>query len=288
LRIDEALLRFHAFQILERDARMKSSQKLLSLLILSSLLLLTSACTQLFRAQEKPKPQDKGGIELLMLVKADKAQLNQAIEQTMAVIQKRCDQLNIYCKLQRQYSDQIKLRFSSEMESSRVKNILVAEGLEVRAVVSPLSPSPLQTYRSQAEAAAAAGTDKDVLVYDEGEGSKSFVITERTPIVTGQDVRSAEAVPSTADSKSYAITFQLKPEGAARFSEWTGTHINNYLAIIMNKQVKSVAYIKSQISDSGEISGNYTKQEAEDVANILLSGNLPAPVELLEEKTYRP
>ena len=50
----------------------------------------------------------------------------------------------------------------------------------------------------------------------------------------------------------------------------------------------TVAFIKSQISDTGQINGHFNKQEAEDTALVLVSGNLPAPVELVEEGAYKP
>ncbi|MBC7911929.1 MAG: hypothetical protein H7Y30_15585 [Pyrinomonadaceae bacterium] len=264
---------------------MLSSHKLLLALLL--LVCTTSACAQLFRRQEKQKPQDKGGTELLMSVKADATQMDRIVEETMAVIRKRCERLNIYCKLQRQSGDQIILRFSSSMETGRVKNILLSEGMEMRAVVSTPSPAPAQTYSTQAEAAEAAGTDKDVLPFVK-DGNKNFVVVERTPIVTGQDVREAKAVSYTGAADDNAISFYLKPGGAMRLAAWSGANINNYLAIILNKEARTVVYIRSQISDSGEINGRFTKEEAGDIAEILMSGNLPAPVEALEEKTYKP
>ena len=51
----------------------------------------------------------------------------------------------------------------------------------------------------------------------------------------------------------------------------------------MNDEVKSIAYIKGQIFDQGQITGNFTKQSAEDIAQVLNSGALPVPVKIVEE-----
>ncbi|HEY0323352.1 MAG TPA: hypothetical protein VGC66_20510 [Pyrinomonadaceae bacterium] len=257
-------------------------QKLLSPLV--ALLLLLSAnlaCTRFFRRQA---PQDKGGLLLVIAVKADSAQLEQSIARTIAVIERRCDQLAVYCKLERQGSDQIELRISGGMEPERIKSVLLSEGLEMRPVVSKPSPYPLESYSTQAEAATAAGTDKDVTLYNQ-DGKKSFVVVERTPIVTGEDVSRATAVPV---SNNYQVAFNLKSEGAARLRAWTGANINKYIAIILNKEARTVASIKSEIGDSGVITGRFTKQEAEDIAHVLMTGNLPAPVEMVKEGTYKP
>jgi preprotein translocase subunit SecD len=53
--------------------------------------------------------------------------------------------------------------------------------------------------------------------------------------------------------------------------------------VLLNNEVKSIAFIKSQIFDTGMINGNFTKQAAEDLAYVLTSGPLPAPVKIIEE-----
>ncbi len=55
------------------------------------------------------------------------------------------------------------------------------------------------------------------------------------------------------------------------------------MGVVLNDEVKSIAYIKSQISDQGEISGRFTKQSAEDLAHTLNSGALPAPIKIVSE-----
>ncbi|MEP6707331.1 MAG: hypothetical protein ABJC05_07415, partial [Pyrinomonadaceae bacterium] len=110
-----------------------------------------------------------------------------------------------------------------------------------------------------------------------------WVVVESPPIVDGNELRNATAVPSRTGRDEYYISFSLKPAGAEKFGAWTGSHINSYLGVALNDEVKSVAYIKSQIFDQGEISGRFTKQSAEDIAQVLNSGALPAPVKIVEE-----
>jgi preprotein translocase subunit SecD len=273
---------------------MKRPHNLLSLLPVLLLLSPISACNM---AGRMFGPKDEGGLYLIVGVKADADRLEQSVSQTMAVMQKRCEQLGVRCKLQKHGGDksgQIMLRISNPQDPERIKSVLLSEGMELRAVVSPPSPAPLQTFATQSEAAAVAGADKDVLPYLEREegaaaNPQKFVIVERTPIVTGQDIRHAEAIAGMSGLKDdYQVNFQLIPEGAERFGRWTGANINNYLAIVLNKQVRSAAFIKSQILDNGQINGRFTKQQAEDIAIVLRSGNLPAGIQALEEGTYKP
>jgi preprotein translocase subunit SecD len=60
------------------------------------------------------------------------------------------------------------------------------------------------------------------------------------------------------------------------------------MGVVLNNEVKSIAFIKSQITDSGEIEGRFTKQSADDLALTLRSGALPAPIEYQEERTVGP
>jgi preprotein translocase subunit SecD len=120
------------------------------------------------------------------------------------------------------------------------------------------------------------------------EGSESqFVIVEKEAIVTGEHVRSAYAVSRTGSDFDYQISFTLNPEGASKFGDWTGKNINNYLAVVLDDKVQSVAYIKSQISDMGEISGRFTKASAEEIALSLNSGYLPADLKIIEERAFK-
>lgn len=271
---------------------MKAQHKPLSLLLILLLLSLGSSCNWTGRRFE---PKDEGGMYLVIGVKAAAAQLSQSIEQTIAVMQKRCDELGIYCKLERQSgdkADQIMLRISNPKDPERIKSILFSQGMEICAVVSPPSPAPVKTYSTLVEADAEAGTGQEALPYQErgdGAGAKAekFVVVEIVPIVTGQDIRDAEAVQNRAVN-DYMINFQLTPAGAQRMGEWTGANIDRYMAVLLNKTVRSVAYLKSQIFDDVQISAHFTKEEAEDIALVLKSGNLPAPIRPLEEGVYKP
>src|SRR5207245_6140949 len=91
-----------------------------------------------------------------------------------------------------------------------------------------------------------------------------------------------------AGGNRYQITFSLKKNGADKFGAWTGANINEYMGVVLNDEVKSVAYIKSQIFDSGEITGNFTKEQADDLALTLRSGALPAGIQYQEERTVGP
>jgi preprotein translocase subunit SecD len=208
-----------------------------------------------------------------------------------------------------QSSHQILLQMPGVQDPERVKNILQGQSrLELVHVVGPPNPAPATTYTSEAEAIASlnsAGTvppNRKVMVYQERiektsngttdpnqQKPKQWVVVEMPAIIDGSELRNASAIPSAGGrADDYEINFSLKKTGAEKFGAWTGAHINEYMGVVLNGEVKSIAFIKSQIFDSGQINGRFTKQSAEDLALTLRSGALPAPIEYLEERTVGP
>src|SRR6185295_7114716 len=93
---------------------------------------------------------------------------------------------------------------------------------------------------------------------------KRWVAVEQPAIVDGADLTKAVATASTSGGTNYDIQFSLNKAGATKFGTWTASHIDQYLGIVLDDEVKSIAFIKSQITDQGVISGHFTKQSAED------------------------
>jgi len=232
-----------------------------------------------------------------------------ATTQALNIIDSRINALGIAePTLQRhgaETSHQILLQMPGVQDPERVKDILKGESrLELVHVISPPNPSPAATYPTEADAIASlnsGGTvppNRRVLPYAERiEKSadpnqpkpKQWVVVEMPAIIDGSELRNASAIPTQGGrSDDYEINFSLKKSGADKFGAWTGSHISEYMGVVLNGEVKSVAFIKSQIFDSGQISGRFTKQSAEDLALTLRSGALPAPIEYLEERTVGP
>ena len=204
-----------------------------------------------------------------------------------------------------QSAHQILLQMPGVQDPERVKEILKGESrLELVHVISPPSPAPATDYATQQDAIASlnsAGTippNRRVLPHSERlektedpnqQRQKRWVVVETPAIIDGSELRNATAVPTQGGrADDYEINFSLKRSGADKFGAWTGSHINEYMGVVLNDEVKSVAFIRSQIFDSGQITGRFTKNSAEDLALTLRSGALPAPIEYLEERTVGP
>jgi preprotein translocase subunit SecD len=204
-----------------------------------------------------------------------------------------------------QNSHEILLQMPGIDNPEHVKQLLAGQShLELVHIIGPPSPAPSQTYMTREEALASLNSggivpaNRRVLPYKERTDEatapeqsanapkpQKWVIVESPAIIDGIDLRTAQAIPERAGGDKYQITFSLKKAGADKFGAWTGANINEYMGVVLNDEVKSIAYIKSQIFDQGEITGNFTKTQGEDLALTLRSGALPAPIEYSEERT---
>ncbi len=229
----------------------------------------------------------------------------QATDQALRIIESRINAFGVKePTLQRQGksdSGQILLQMPGVENPERVKKLVgETSRLELMKLVSPPSPAPVQTYPTEeaAKQATAGAPNRRVLVYADRDEAptnqqnpqdkpKQYVIVETPAVVDGSELRDAAALQGRGGG-DYQISFSFKPSGAQKFGDWTGKNINNYMAVVLNNEVKSAAYIKSQIFDSGEISGRFTKQTADDLALTLKSGALPAEIEYQEERTVGP
>jgi len=106
-------------------------------------------------------------------------------------------------------------------------------------------------------------------------------------VMTGAALEDARAIQSTVGK--YEISFVLKPEATDLFAQYTSTHINQTLAIVLDKRVISTPVIQSAITDGrGVITGNFTADSANTLAIQLRSGSLPIPIKVVESRTVGP
>src|SRR6266404_3131034 len=233
----------------------------------------------------------------------------QATDQALKIIDSRINSFGVKePTLQRQGasdSGQILPQMPGVENPERVKDLVgKTSQLQLMKIVSPPNPQPVQTYPTREAALQSIGgkesTTRRVLPFTERDDTsktdttpkeekpKQFVVVELPAVVDGTELRDASPVQGKGGGADYQISFSFKPTGAQKFGEWTGKNIGNYMGVVLDDEVKSAAYIKSQIFDSGEISGKFTKAQADDLVLTLKSGSLPAKIEYLEERTVGP
>ena len=107
-----------------------------------------------------------------------------------------------------------------------------------------------------------------------------------TAAVTGADLEDARV--TTGEYGYPAVSFQFNGEGAKKFGNLTGANLNKNLAIILDNTVQSAPSIKARITRDGQITGQFTMEEARQLAIVLRAGALPAPVTIIEKRTIGP
>jgi preprotein translocase subunit SecD len=219
----------------------------------------------------------------------------QATDQAKKIIEKRIDQFGVAEPTIQMHgraeNHQILVQMPGVDDPVRVKDLIKGDAkLEFKSVVPPGT-----LYESKEKAIEALGgklpSDREVLpVYERRAGQRpieGFYVVERTPIITGTDLREAHAA-ANQQGGGYRIVFSVKDGADDIFGAWTEKNIGNNLAIVLSDQIQSAPVVQDKISSNGEITGNFTRQEAEDLSLMLRSGSLPAKIIYLEERTVGP
>ena len=112
---------------------------------------------------------------------------------------------------------------------------------------------------------------------------------ERRPVLTGDQLQDARAQIDPT-SKQAVVQFTLTRAGGRRFAQETRQHVGDNMAIMLDGRVqRQPPVIRSEIGRNGQIElGNANLQEAQDLALVLRAGALPAPLQIVEERTIGP
>ncbi len=120
------------------------------------------------------------------------------------------------------------------------------------------------------------------------EDSDEVSTVSKRIILSGDNLLDAQPRMNN-ESNETVVSFTLDRVGAKRFGKATSTGIGKQLAIVLDGKIISAPVIRDTIaSGSGQISGGFTFQSATDLALLLRSGALPAPLNIIEERTVGP
>ncbi|MCB2156324.1 protein translocase subunit SecD [bacterium] len=110
-------------------------------------------------------------------------------------------------------------------------------------------------------------------------------LLENKAEVTGGDLRRASSITDMQDIENpYKVTLEFGPEGTEKFADVTRYHTGEQFAIVLDGEVNSAPRINEPIlTGRCEISGNFTQQDAHDLALVLKAGSLQAPLKVIEE-----
>jgi preprotein translocase subunit SecD len=204
--------------------------------------------------------------------------VRQAVDQSIQIVERRVNELGLVePTIQREGTDRILVQVPGLQDPSRLKEILGKTAkLDFRMVDVSMTPE-------QAEQAHPA--DSEILA---GETPGQKYLIEKRVLVSGGDL--VDAQPGFDQRTNEPIVnFRFNSAGARKFAEVTQANVGKPFAIVLDNKVISAPVIREPIlGGSGQISGNFTVQSANDLAILLRAGALPAPLTIIEERTVGP
>ena len=206
--------------------------------------------------------------------------LNAALSQSIEVVQRRVNELGTTEPIiQRQGSDRILVQVPGLQDPNRLKDLLGQTAKLTFQMVDQSMP-----VQEAIEGRPPAGS---VVMYSTDDPPQAYLIETRV-IVSGENLVDAQATFDQRTSEP-VVSFRFDNKGAQRFGQATQTNVGRLFAIILDNQVISAPQIREPIlGGTGQISGNFTAEGANDLAVLLRAGALPATLTIVEERTVGP
>ncbi len=227
---------------------------------------------------EVTAPED-GKIDVSLTEAGVEKRMTALVSQSIEVIRKRIDELGTTEPIiQRQGNDRVLVEVPGFEDSTRLKDIisrtarltfhLVYEGMSAAQAEKQGLPAGTEIVPNS------NGNGSELLYEDVALGGESL-----TDAQAGYDQRTSQPI----------VTFRFDTRGAIVFSEITSANVGKRFAIVLDGQVITAPVIQTAITGgSGQISGNFTTQSANDLAVLLRAGALPATLDIIEERSVGP
>ncbi len=215
--------------------------------------------------------EQPGGIVRLTLTEAGIIdRTRRAVSQGIEVIRRRLDSTGtLEPSIQQQGADRILIQVPGEQNPERLEKLLGSTAkLEFRMVADN------------------ATGDVDLLPSKDNKGNR--VPVERRVMADGSELTDAQPA---FDQQSHEpmVSFKFNLRGAQRFGQATSENVGRPMAIVLDNEVVSAPVIRSAITGgSGQITGNFTVQQANDLAVLLRAGALPAKFTVVERRVVGP
>jgi preprotein translocase subunit SecD len=222
-----------------------------------------------------------GLIRLTLTDAAMNERIRQSVDQSIQIVERRVNELGtVEPSIQRQGADRILVQVPGLQDPSRLKEILGKTAkLTFRLVDQSMNP--------QEAAQGRAPPDSEVLYEGKG-GVRTPVLVEKRIMVSGEDLTDAQPGFDQRTSEPI-VSFRFNTSGARKFAQVTQENVGRPFAIVLDNEVISAPVIREPIlGGSGQISGSFTVQSANDLAILLRAGALPAPLTIIEERTVGP
>ena len=204
--------------------------------------------------------------------------ITSAIEASIETVRRRIDALGTTePTIQRQGRDRILVQVPGIKDVARLKALVGETGkLDYREVhASTTAQQAIDTKR----------TPPGFRVYQSTDGYANAYLLRTRAVVSGESLVDAQPAFDQQTNEPI-VTFRFDAAGAKRFGRFTQKNVGRPFAIVLDNKVISAPVIREPIlGGTGQISGNFSVQEANDLSVLLRSGALPAELTIIEERT---
>jgi preprotein translocase subunit SecD len=198
----------------------------------------------------------------------------QAADQTIEILGRRIESLKLKPTFSRDGSDKILVSVSRQSDTTRLKELIVAPGKLAIRFVDP-------SMRVEEAKLGQVPPESEIL---QDRSGTPYLIEKRVSI-SGESLLDAQAIVDQRINEP-AVTFRFNPAGTRQFARLTGEKVGSAMAVVLDGIVLAAPVIREPIlGGSGQISGNFTVESANDLALLLRSGALPAPLTIVDERT---
>ncbi len=202
------------------------------------------------------------------------------VQQSIEVIRRRVDELGTTePNIQRQGEDRILVEAPGEQDPERLKALVGQTAqLTFHMVDTSMSGNQALTARPPVGTMVLNSVDDPPIPY----------LVEETPLLSGEDLVDAQ-VAFDQRTNEPIVSFRFNTSGARKFAVVTQNNVNRPFAIVLDDEVISAPVIREPITGgSGQISGSFTVDGANDLAVLLRAGALPAKLTVMEERSIGP
>src|SRR5499426_971741 len=225
-----------------------------------------------------------GGGGLIQLRPTDAAlteRIRQAVEQSIQIVDRRVNELGtVEPSIQRQGVDRILVQVPGLQDPTRLKELL--------GKTAKLTFRLVDVTGSLDEALQGRPPPESELLYGTAKEGKQPYLIKKQVMVSGEDLTAAQPGFDQRTSEPI-VTFRFNNNGARRFAQVTQENVGRPFAIVLDNEVISAPVIREPIlGGSGQISGSFSVEQANDLAILLRAGALPAPLTIIEERTVGP
>lgn len=209
----------------------------------------------------------------------------EAVESNIRVLRSRVDKFGLgEIPIAPQGDRRIVVELPQVQDPQQAKNLIgTAALLEIKSVIdsAPSEKELLAQHKGK--------IPDGMLVVPHREPGHGVFLVPRRADLTGKMLKTAWAVPNGGPlGIEPGVSFQLTAEGGEKFYALTSRGINPLIAMILDNVVLTAARAKEPLRSEAFISGNFTLQQANELASLLRSGAFVAPVKFVEDRTIGP